>query len=163
MLVFTNYYSLPYFSDTSLLLAKHLSPAYVRITGPSTRLVKEVDVDDKRKNSLLDDESSAVVTPSMWFDINEWLKLANLTPVFGVNDTKPAGEVWNPESTLLEIFDRLNVSCYWMLGFGKNYLTISWFGRCSASLQFTSTFIFKIAFHFHQNDQLFFEKDRTNC
>ncbi|KAJ8920301.1 hypothetical protein NQ315_011962 [Exocentrus adspersus] len=103
-------------SDKSLLLANHLSPAYIRIAGPSTKHVKYVDREqEKTEPHSQEDANSVIVTPSMWFGINEWLKMAGLTPVYGINDA----DVWDPESILplLEISDKLNVSCYWMLGF----------------------------------------------
>ncbi|KAJ8930097.1 hypothetical protein NQ314_017142 [Rhamnusium bicolor] len=108
--------------NTSLRLAQHLSPAYIRIAGPSTKFVKYVDNEDKFGDHLSEDGNNVVVTPSMWFGINEWLSLANLTPVFGINDVETTRGVWNPKSTLplLEISDKLNVTCYWQLGFGKN-------------------------------------------
>ncbi|KAJ8984002.1 hypothetical protein NQ317_006855 [Molorchus minor] len=124
-------------SDTSLALAEHMSPAYIRIAGPSTKFVHYVDSEGKSADSLSEDGSSVVVTPSMWFGINEWLRLANLTPVFGINDAETAsGGVWNPKSTLplLEISDKLNVRCYWQLGFGKNYwLELFWFSQTSGT------------------------------
>ncbi|XP_018564316.1 putative protein tag-278 [Anoplophora glabripennis] len=109
-------------SDTAVLLAKYLSPSYVRIAGPSTELVKCVENEDNSVNSLSSDGNNVVLTPSMWFGINEWLKLANLTPVFGINDVETTGGAGNPKSTLplLEISDKLNVSCYWMLGFDSS-------------------------------------------
>ncbi|KAJ8936769.1 hypothetical protein NQ318_017964, partial [Aromia moschata] len=115
--------TLPQLIDSSLLLSKQLSPAYIRIAGPSTKFVRYVDNEDRYDDRLSTNGNNVIVTPSMWFGINEWLSLANLTPVFGINDAETARGVWNPKSTLplLEISDKLNVSCYWQLGFGKNF------------------------------------------
>ncbi|XP_066253298.1 calponin homology domain-containing protein DDB_G0272472-like [Euwallacea similis] len=104
-------------SDTSLSLIKHLSPAYIRLAGPSTQYVKYIDDEDaalyhKKKGDNI------YITPSMWFGINEWLSLANLTPVFGINDRNTVKGVWDPRATLplLEMSEKLGVKCYWQLG-----------------------------------------------
>nr|XP_023024228.1 uncharacterized protein LOC111512356 [Leptinotarsa decemlineata] len=112
-------------SETSLRLAQHLSPAYIRIAGPSTSFVNYVDKDDRFANYLSEDGNSVIVTPSMWFGINEWFKLANLMPVYGINDIDTEAGNWNPKSVLplLEISDKLNVSCYWQLGFDSTNKT----------------------------------------
>ncbi|KAJ3625935.1 hypothetical protein MTP99_016467 [Tenebrio molitor] len=101
-------------SDTTLQLAKRLSPAYVRIAGPSTRFVRYQDSDSGETG-----DGDIVVTPTMWFGVNEWLAAANLTPVFGINDADTTREGWNPQDAmaLLDISDKLNVSCYWQLGY----------------------------------------------
>lgn len=97
-------------------MAKHLSPAFIRIAGPSTKYVKYVNNDD----ISTDESDNIVVTSSMWFGINEWLILANLTPLFAINDGERTKGLWNPKSTLplFEISDKLNLTCYWQLGFG---------------------------------------------
>lgn len=110
-------------------MASHLSPAYIRIAGQSTQFVKYVDDDDDDATNLSphpkDHEkqqpTSVAVSPSMWFGINEWLTAANLTPVFGINDIETTKGVWNPKSTLplLEMSDKLNVTCLWQLGYGN--------------------------------------------
>ncbi|CAH0554437.1 unnamed protein product [Brassicogethes aeneus] len=107
-------------SDSSLQLAKHLSPAFIRLAGPSTEFVKYIDNEydyDGAKDG--NNATNVIVTPSMWFGVNEWLSLANLTPVFGINDLETDGGKWDPKSTvqLLELSDKLNVSCFWQLGF----------------------------------------------
>ncbi|XP_044754620.1 uncharacterized protein LOC123313703 [Coccinella septempunctata] len=104
-------------SDVSLQMARHLSPAYVRIAGPSTEFVKYIDTDEKSKET--DDSDSVTVTPSVWFAINEWFNMANLTPVFGINDADTSMGVWNPKSILplLEISDKFNLTCMWQLGY----------------------------------------------
>lgn len=98
-------------------LAKHVRPAYIRLAGPSTEFVKYVD----EENFSLIDSNSVIVTPSMWFGINEWLSLTQLMPIFGINDAETVKDVWNPKSvlSLFEISDKLNVTCFWQLGFGK--------------------------------------------
>ncbi|CAH1170402.1 unnamed protein product [Phaedon cochleariae] len=109
-------------SENSLRLAKQLSPAFIRIAGPSTPFVKYFDKDDRLPTYLSEDGNNVVISPSMWFGINEWLKLANLVPIFGLNDADTARGVWNPKATLplLEISDKLNVSCYWQLGYDSS-------------------------------------------
>ncbi|XP_066139321.1 uncharacterized protein [Euwallacea fornicatus] len=104
-------------SDTSLSLIKHLSPAYVRLAGPSTQYVKYIDDEDtalfhKKKGDNI------YITPSMWFGINEWFRLANLTPIFGINDRNTVKGVWDPSGTLplLEMSEKFGVKCYWQLG-----------------------------------------------
>lgn len=80
-----------------------------------------MDFDEKLSEHSSEDPANVVVTPPMWFGINEWLTLANLTPVFGINDLETTKGLWNPKSTmpLLELSDKLNVTCYWQLGYGK--------------------------------------------
>ncbi|CAG9862577.1 unnamed protein product [Phyllotreta striolata] len=98
-------------SENSLRLAKHLYPSYIRIAGPSTRFVKYVDQDDKSLNFLSDGGDAMKITPSVWFGVNEWFKLAKLTPIFAINDAETArGLVWNPKATLplFELAEKLN-------------------------------------------------------
>ncbi|XP_045474417.1 uncharacterized protein LOC123680519 [Harmonia axyridis] len=104
-------------SDVSLRMARHLSPAYVRIAGPSTEFVRYIDTDEKSKES--EDSDNVTVTPSVWFAVNEWFNMANLTPVFGINDADTTVGVWNPKSILplLEISDKFNLTCMWQLGY----------------------------------------------
>ncbi|XP_063907710.1 uncharacterized protein LOC135125895 [Zophobas morio] len=102
-------------SDTTVQMARRLAPAYVRIAGPSTQFVKYDE-----ENSWNDVENGfVVVTPTMWFGINEWLASANLTPVFGINDGVAGREGWNPQEAMevLDMADKFNVSCYWQLGY----------------------------------------------
>ncbi|XP_044266264.1 uncharacterized protein LOC123012424 [Tribolium madens] len=101
-------------SDTTLQMAKRLSPAYIRIAGPSTHYVKY-----QEENSNEVENGNVAVTPTMWFGINEWLASANLTPVFGINDRETTRDGWNPQDAmpLLDISDKFNVSCYWQLGY----------------------------------------------
>ena len=109
-------------SDTTVQMARRLAPAYVRIAGPSTQFVKYDE-----ENSWNDVENGfVVVTPTMWFGINEWLASANLTPVFGINDGVAGREGWNPQEAMevLDMADKFNVSCYWQLGYGKYELKI---------------------------------------
>lgn len=100
-------------------MARHLSPAYVRIAGPSTEFVRYIDTDEKSKES--EDSDNVTVTPSVWFAVNEWFNMANLTPVFGINDADTTVGVWNPKSILplLEISDKFNLTCMWQLGYGR--------------------------------------------
>lgn len=107
------------YSDVSLQMARHLSPAYVRIAGPSTEFVRYSDTDEQSKET--EDPNSVTVTPSVWFAVNEWFNMANLTPVFGINDADTTMGVWNPKSILplLEISDKFNLTCLWQLGFGR--------------------------------------------
>lgn len=67
------------------------------------------------------DTPSLTITPSMWFAINEWLTLSQLMPIFVLNDVDTMRDVWNPKPVLplLEISDKLNVTCFWQLGFGE--------------------------------------------
>nr|XP_001809953.1 PREDICTED: uncharacterized protein LOC100141957 [Tribolium castaneum] len=101
-------------SDTTLQMAKRLSPAYIRIAGPSTQYVKY-----QEESSNEAENGNVAVTPTMWFGINEWLASANLTPVFGINDRETTRDGWNPQDAmpLLDISDKFNVSCYWQLGY----------------------------------------------
>lgn len=105
------------FSENSLRIAKLIRPAYIRLAGPSTEFVTYLD----EENFSLIDTTSVTVTPSMWFGINEWLSLTQLMPIFGINDAETVKNVWNPKSVLplFEISDKLNVTCFWQLGFGK--------------------------------------------
>ncbi|XP_056641700.1 uncharacterized protein LOC130448364 [Diorhabda sublineata] len=109
-------------SESSLCLAKHLSPAFIRIAGPTTQFMKYVDVEESSHKILADDGGSVRISPSMWFGVNEWFKLAKLTPIFAINDDQTDKGVWNPKSTLplFEISDQLNVSCYWQLGYDNS-------------------------------------------
>ncbi|CAG9835625.1 unnamed protein product [Diabrotica balteata] len=106
-------------SENSLKLAKHLSPAFIRIAGPTTQFIKYVDQDDASHNLLTEDGNNVRITPSIWFGINEWLKLAKITPIYGINDKETIQGVWNPKSTLplFDISEQLNISCYWQLGY----------------------------------------------
>ncbi|KAL3267909.1 hypothetical protein HHI36_007047 [Cryptolaemus montrouzieri] len=106
-------------SDISLKMVRHLSPAYVRIAGPSTEFVKYIDSDDKSIESGSNGVDNVIVTPSVWFAINEWFGMANLTPVFGINDAETTMGVWNPKSILplLELSDTFNLTCLWQLGY----------------------------------------------
>lgn len=109
-------------SETSLQLAKHLKPAYIRLAGASTEFVKYQD----EEQFFVPDSTSVALTPSVWFGINEWLRLTQLIPIFGINDIETVKDVWNPKSILplLEISDKLNVNCLWQLGFGKLVIDI---------------------------------------
>ncbi|KAL1494767.1 hypothetical protein ABEB36_010313 [Hypothenemus hampei] len=104
-------------SDTSLILASHLSPAFIRLSGPSTQFVQYVD-NEEEATTLRGKHDKIYVSPSMWFGINEWFKLANLTPVYGINDEDTEKGVWKSQDLLplLEITDKFEITCYWQLG-----------------------------------------------
>nr|CAH7757090.1 unnamed protein product [Callosobruchus chinensis] len=102
-------------SESSLLLAQHLSPAYIRIAGPSTKFIKYFD-----EGVLLPTDTNSVpVTPATWFAVNEWLRLAGLQPIYGINDVEEQKGLWDPRGvlSLLELSDKLNVTGYWQLGY----------------------------------------------
>lgn len=101
-------------------MAKHLRPAFIRLAGISTEFVRYIEESDE-DNSHAVDTNSLAITPSMWFGVNEWLSLSQLMPIFGINDADTTRNVWNPKPMLplFEISDKLNISCYWQLGFGK--------------------------------------------
>lgn len=107
------YFRTPIFSYTSLLLAQHLSPSFVRIAGPSTEFLKYSKDSDTTDTGL-------TVTASMWQSMNEWFKMANLTPVFAFNDNEKVNGAWNPKPfyQMLDLSDKLNILCLWQLGFG---------------------------------------------
>ncbi|CAH1991416.1 unnamed protein product [Acanthoscelides obtectus] len=105
-------------SESSLLLAQHLSPAYIRIAGPSTKFIRYFD-----EGVLLPTDTNSVpVTPATWFAVNEWLRLAGLQPVYGVNDVDELKGLWDPRGalSLFELSDKLNVTAYWQLGFDSS-------------------------------------------
>ncbi|RZC33190.1 calponin -likey domain-containing protein, partial [Asbolus verrucosus] len=122
-------------SDTSFQLAKHLSPAYVRIVGPSTQFVKYEDF--TLNEHLFENAANVVVTPTMWFGINEWFISANLTPVFGINDRETTKGEWNPQSTmpLFDVSDKFNLSCYWQLGYDCSNKSVEQYVRDLKRLQ----------------------------
>lgn len=110
------------FSYTSLLLAQHITPAFIRIAGPSTKLLRYSDeADDELSDILYEGDGRLVVTPSVFTALNDWLSESNLTPVFAINDVDKVNGTWDPKPwmPLFELSDRLNLSCYWQLGHGK--------------------------------------------
>lgn len=85
----------------------------MRIAGTSTEFLnyaKEADNIDK----------GLTITDSTWQSLNDWFKMANLTPVFAINDNHKINGAWNPKLfyPLLELSDKLNILCFWQLGFG---------------------------------------------
>lgn len=94
-------------------MMQHLSPSFVRVAGPSTEFI--------RYSKDLDNSNAGMtVTASAWQSMNEWFKMANLTPVFAINDNEKVNGAWNPKPfyPMLDISDKLNISCLWQLGFG---------------------------------------------
>lgn len=61
------------------------------------------------------------ITPGLWATVNDWLIQANLTPVFAINDNDRVNGEWNPKSLLLllDLTDKLNITCNFQLGYGK--------------------------------------------
>lgn len=110
------YFRTPIFSYTSLVLAQHLSPSFLRIAGPSTEFLSYSN--DSESNNI---DTGITVTASMWQSLNEWFKMANLTPVFAINDNEKVNGAWNPKPfyPLLDLSDKLNIICLWQLGFGN--------------------------------------------
>lgn len=85
----------------------------MRIAGPSTEFLKFM----KDGDSI----SGLAVTASMWQSMNEWFKMANLTPIFAINDAETVNGAWNPKPfyPLMDLSDKLDIACLWQLGFGK--------------------------------------------
>ncbi|XP_076265337.1 uncharacterized protein LOC143199418 isoform X2 [Rhynchophorus ferrugineus] len=110
-------------SDSSLLLARHLGPAYIRLVGPSTPYVRFVEDDDQLSRR---DLTEVLISPSMWFGINEWFNLAKLTPVFGINDAATLKGTWDADTLLplLEMSDQFSINCYWQLGYECSNKTV---------------------------------------
>lgn len=100
-------------------LLKHLSPAFVRISGPSNHNV--VFVEGRNAFGGAQDGATIPVTPTMWQSLNVWFKMANLTPVYAIDEHDRIGGVWDPRRTMpfFRISDRMNLSTYWQLGCGK--------------------------------------------
>lgn len=122
------------FSYTSLLLAKHLSPAFIRIAGPSTKRLQysieeeqepqEEDQSEKARNEeepRNEKDDRLVFTPTLFTALNDWLTESNLTPIFAINDLNRVNGSWDPLPwiPLLELSELLNLTCHWQLGYGK--------------------------------------------
>lgn len=112
-------------SSQTANLARHLSPAFVRIQGFSTpeirfsQHVEEVLPAPGRRGF---GRVNLTVTPSMLTSLNGWLISANLTPVFALSDRDRVNDAWNPESAalpLMAIADKMNMTCFWELNNGE--------------------------------------------
>lgn len=103
-----------FFSETTLNLARHLSPAFIRFHGPSIPSFIF-------SNEFTDTEERLTVTPDMWTSLNEWIAKANLTGIFALSDRERVNEAWNAKTVLplMELTDKMNLNCYWELGNGK--------------------------------------------
>lgn len=95
------------------MLAQHLNPSYVRIAGPSTEFLAFSKENDAG--------AGLTVTASMWQSMNDWFTMANLTPIFAINDNAKINGAWNPKPfyPLLDLSDKLGLQCLWQLGFGR--------------------------------------------
>ncbi|XP_060528326.1 uncharacterized protein LOC132703216 [Cylas formicarius] len=101
------------------LLAKYLSPAYVRLAGPSTRLVR---YQDQSFYSDTEQVKNGVITPSIWLGVNQWFDSTDLTPVFGISDVDVKSDgSWDPTPTLplFDVTNELGFDCHWQLGYGE--------------------------------------------
>lgn len=99
-----------------------MSPAFIRLGGPSTKFIQFTE--DESKITDLKQGNSATslyITPSMWAGSNSWLSSSNLTLVFALNDHDRVNGGWNPKSMfpLFDLSDKLNIACYFQLGYGK--------------------------------------------
>ncbi|GJQ75950.1 hypothetical protein Trydic_g18006 [Trypoxylus dichotomus] len=103
-------------------LAKHLSPAYIKISGPSTEYLEYVEHDSMFKS----DDSGLSFTSTMWRSLNDWFLETGLTPIFTINDDNGGSETKLSTKTifpLLEVSDRLDMKCLWQVDYeihGKN-------------------------------------------
>ncbi|GLV32764.1 uncharacterized protein CBL_00529 [Carabus blaptoides fortunei] len=116
-------------SSQTLNLAKHFSPALIRIHGPSTGRLSFSDHDTDPAQTIIPDFSTGglMVTPTMWTALNEWIISANLTPVYALNDRDRVNDAWNPKATalpLMELTDKMNITCYWELAIDASNKTL---------------------------------------
>lgn len=66
-------------------------------------------------------DGKLLVTPALFTALNDWLADSNLHPIFAINDAEKINGSWDPTPWIpvLELADKLNLSCYWQLGYGK--------------------------------------------
>lgn len=94
-------------------LAQHLSPAFLRISEPSTNNLQFSD----SKFMFDHTTDNFVVTPLMWKSLNDWITTANLTPVYSIDKQKLLND--NFENFLAEIRHYESNDTYWELNHGK--------------------------------------------
>lgn len=120
------------FRESSLTLAASLTPCYLRIAGPSTERLHFSGNNGYFTNDLTDENAKLNFTTPMLGDVINWLSMADLTPVFAINnmETNKNG-VWNsdPWLPLFESVSKEGTECVWQLGSGNNY-----FHMCSKKI-----------------------------
>ncbi|XP_050357337.1 heparanase [Nymphalis io] len=128
-----------YNTKECICMASALTPAYIRIAGPSTSHMKFKNTtitidefDEPKKLSLSklfrDDEndrrykkSSLAVTNNQWEKFVQWAKSTGFDLVFALNsDEKTSSGMWDPNTALkiLTVADQSNIGdIFWQLGY----------------------------------------------
>lgn len=110
-----------YFRESSLILAESLAPFYLRIAGPSTKRLHFSGNEGYFTNDVNDESAKLNFTSPMLGDVINWLSMADLTPVFAINNMETENGPWNPEPwlPLMESVAKEGTECVWQLGFGN--------------------------------------------
>ncbi|XP_044727078.1 uncharacterized protein LOC123290808 [Chrysoperla carnea] len=114
-----------------------LSPAFIRLSGPSTKVLTWADPDKLGTDNDHLLTGLYGLTPKKWIDFNEWALNTNLTPIFALNDRHRINGVWDPRDSLamMTITDQMNYSCFWELGYDGTNTTLNQYISDLTSLQ----------------------------
>ncbi|KAM3957261.1 inactive heparanase-2 [Aphomia sociella] len=143
-----------YNSKECLCMASSLTPAYLRIAGPSTAhmsfrnssiLIKELDPDDTdlafdHHNNILNEllgrrvtskrqvQEKLTVSNGQWKQFAKWAHMTGFELVFALNhEDKTKTGMWDPNTALdiLTVAEKLNIgNLYWQLGYECNNQSI---------------------------------------
>lgn len=113
------------FSETDFNIINALSPAFIRLSGPSTKIQTWTDPTPPTKRHIIPDLFT--LTPQKWVQFNEWALNTNLTPIVALNDRHRINGVWDPRDSLamMTLTDQMNYSCFWELGYECANTTLS--------------------------------------
>ncbi|KAI4461902.1 heparanase [Holotrichia oblita] len=99
---------------STMQIAKHLSPAYIRLSGPSTEYLQFIE-----NESLYDSKDPTLhFTPTMWEFLNDWFLKTGLTPIFAISGDKDESETKLNTRTifpLLELSEKINMKSLWQI------------------------------------------------
>ena len=107
-----------------MALARHLTPAYVKMDGPSIRHLR-FSFDEHQLLTSIENSSeeldSLIVTTSMWKSINRWFKKTGLSPIYPLSKAKKTKTKWDFKEmfSLFETTEKLNVKCLWFFECGE--------------------------------------------
>lgn len=117
-------------SETTMALARNLSPALIRFQGLSTPSFM-FSLSGPKEDRL-------AVTPPMWIGLNKWIRETGLTPVFALSDIDRINDQWDARMVLplMELSDRMGLECYWEIDNCEYLIELTILGTTSLTLPY---------------------------
>jgi hypothetical protein len=122
-----------FYSNDCMCMASFLTPAYLRIAGPSTAhmtfrntsiSIDNLDTQNYEEFNLFQQTPRIDITDRQWMQFVRWAKRTGFDIVFALNNQeKTASGLWDTDTTLsfLSMAENAKIrNIFWQLGYGKH-------------------------------------------